>query len=73
VESLGAGDLCLCLISGGGSALLPAPVQGIALADKLAVTRHLSAAGANIEQLNAVRSSSAGSRGGLAGRAARVT
>ena len=34
---------------------MPAPVEGITLADKLAITRHLSAAGANIEQLNAVR------------------
>ncbi len=41
VESLGPADLCLCLISGGGSALMPAPVAGITLADKLAVTRHL--------------------------------
>ena len=41
VESLGPDDLCLCLISGGGSALMPAPVEGITLADKLAVTRHL--------------------------------
>src|SRR5580692_3244987 len=48
VASLTAGDLCLCLLSGGGSALLPAPVEGITLEDKLAVTRHLSAAGANI-------------------------
>lgn len=55
VESLGPGDLCLCLISGGGSALMPAPVEGVTLDDKLAVTRHLSAAGANIEHLNTVR------------------
>ena len=48
VGSLDADDLCLCLISGGGSALLPAPVDGVTLEDKQAVTRHLSAAGANI-------------------------
>ena len=36
VESLGDEDLCLCLISGGGSALMPAPVEGITLDDKLA-------------------------------------
>ena len=39
VGSLGPDDLCLCLISGGGSALMPAPVEGVSLADKLAVTQ----------------------------------
>ena len=48
-------DLCIALISGGGSALLPAPLDGISLADKLAVTRFLSGAGADITQLNTVR------------------
>jgi hydroxypyruvate reductase len=55
VDSLGPRDLCFCLISGGGSALLPAPAAGVTLADKLAVTRFLSAAGANIGELNTVR------------------
>ena len=55
VESVGPNDLCLCLLSGGGSALMPAPVEGISLEDKQAVTRFLSAAGANIEELNTVR------------------
>jgi hydroxypyruvate reductase len=55
VAALGPEDLCICLISGGGSALLPAPIEGITLADKLAVTRFLSAAGANIQELNTVR------------------
>ena len=55
VESLGPADLCLCVIAGGGSALLPAPVPEISLEDKLRVTQLLSAAGANIEQLNTVR------------------
>jgi hydroxypyruvate reductase len=55
VESVGPNDLVLCLISGGGSALLPAPVQGITLADKQAVTKFLSGAGANIAELNTVR------------------
>jgi hydroxypyruvate reductase len=64
VESLGPDDLCLCLISGGGSALMPAPVEGISLADKLAVTRHLSSAGANIEQLNTVRTQLSRIKGG---------
>lgn len=54
-ESLEPDDLCLCLISGGGSALLPAPISGISLADKLEITRFLSESGATIEELNTVR------------------
>lgn len=72
VESLGADDLCLCLISGGGSALLPAPVDGISLADKQAVTQHLSGAGANIEQLNTVRKQLSRIKGGGLARACRA-
>ena len=49
-------DLCLVLLSGGGSALLPAPVPEIPLEDKLKVTRLLSTAGASIQELNTVRS-----------------
>ncbi|MEQ9408795.1 MAG: DUF4147 domain-containing protein [Fuerstiella sp.] len=56
VAALGPSDLCLALISGGGSALMPAPVPGISLADKLAVTRLLARRGAPIEHLNIVRS-----------------
>jgi glycerate 2-kinase len=69
VSSLGPDDLCLCLISGGGSALLPAPVPGISLDDKIRVTRALSAAGANIEQLNTVRRSLSRVKGGGLARA----
>ena len=72
VESLQAGDLCLCLISGGGSALMPAPAEGITLDDKLAVTRHLSSSGANIEQLNAVRKQLSRIKGGGLARACRA-
>jgi len=72
VESLGPDDLCLCLISGGGSALMPAPVEAITLEDKLAVTRHLSAAGANIEQLNTVRKQLSRIKGGGLMRACRA-
>jgi glycerate 2-kinase len=72
VASLGADDLCLCLISGGGSALLPAPAAGVSLADKLAVTRHLSAAGANIQQLNTVRKQLSRIKGGGLARACRA-
>jgi hydroxypyruvate reductase len=64
VSGMGPDDLCLCLISGGGSALTPAPAEGITLEDKLAVTRHLSGAGANIEQLNIVRKQLSRIKGG---------
>ena len=72
VESLGPNDLCLCLISGGGSALMPAPVDGITLADKLAVTRFLSAAGATINELNTVRKQLSQLKGGGLARACRA-
>ncbi|MDO5552997.1 MAG: DUF4147 domain-containing protein [Planctomycetia bacterium] len=48
-------DLILCLVSGGGSALLPLPIPEITLDEKLYVTRFLSGAGANINELNTVR------------------
>jgi hydroxypyruvate reductase len=72
VSALGPDDLCLCLISGGGSALLPAPVEGVTLADKQEVTRRLSAAGANIEQLNVVRKQLSHIKGGGLARACRA-
>ncbi len=72
VGSLGPNDLCFCLISGGGSALLPAPVDAITLADKQAVTKHLSGAGANIEQLNTVRKQLSQIKGGGLARACRA-
>jgi glycerate 2-kinase len=72
VDSLGPRDLCLCLISGGGSALAPLPAEGITLQDKLAVTRHLSAAGAAIEQLNTVRKQLSRIKGGGLLRACRA-
>ncbi len=72
VASLGPRDVCLALWSGGGSALLPAPVEGITLADKLAVTRFLSAAGANIEELNTVRKQLSRIKGGKLARACRA-
>lgn len=48
-------DLILALISGGGSALAPLPIPEITLEEKALVTRLLSGAGANIEELNTVR------------------
>ncbi len=55
LRSLTPRDLCLCLISGGGSALLPAPPPEISLHDKIEITRFLSGTGADIQELNAVR------------------
>ncbi len=55
LASAGPDDLALCLISGGGSALLPAPGPGITLADKQQVTRLLHACGATIDEMNCVR------------------
>lgn len=69
VSSCDADDLCICLLSGGGSALLPAPIEGVRLEDKLAITRHLSAAGANIEELNTVRKQLSKIKGGGLARA----
>ena len=72
VESAEGDDLCLCLLSGGASALMPVPAEGITLADKLAVTRELSAAGANINQLNTVRKQLSRIKGGGLWRACRA-
>jgi glycerate 2-kinase len=72
VGTLGPRDLCICLISGGGSALLPAPAEGVSLEDKQVLTRHLSAAGANIEQLNTVRKQLSRIKGGGLLRACRA-
>jgi glycerate 2-kinase len=55
VAEAGPDDTCVCLLSGGGSALLPAPAPGITLEDKQAVTRLLHACGATIQEMNAVR------------------
>jgi hydroxypyruvate reductase len=72
VEDLTPRDLCIALISGGGSALLPLPIDGITLEDKLAVTRFLSAAGAPIEELNTVRKQLSRIKGGGLARACKA-
>ena len=54
-QGLTADDLVLCLISGGGSALLTLPADGISLEDKQAINRQLLASGANIAEMNCVR------------------
>ena len=58
------GSVTLCLISGGGSALLELPIQGVPLADFQLTTRLLLNAGADIGQLNAVRSQISRVKGG---------
>jgi hydroxypyruvate reductase/glycerate 2-kinase len=55
LSSAGPKDIALCLISGGGSALLPAPAPGITLADKLHLTQLLHASGASITEMNTLR------------------
>jgi glycerate 2-kinase len=67
---LSPADLCLVLLSGGGSALLPAPIAGVSLEDKLTVTRLLSAGGATINDLNCVRKHLSAIKGGRLARAA---
>lgn len=61
---LGPQDRVLALISGGGSALLPAPVEGVGLDDKAAVNRLLLASGAPIEEMNLVRQQLSRLKGG---------
>ena len=55
VRALTADDLVLCLISGGGSALLSLPAPGVTLADKQAINSALLRSGAGIHEINAVR------------------
>ncbi|MFH5804758.1 glycerate kinase [Alienimonas sp. DA493] len=69
VRGCGPRDLCVVLLSGGGSALLVAPAEGITLADKLAVTKRLASRGANITELNTVRKRLSAVKGGGLGRA----
>ncbi len=54
-QDVTADDLVLCLISGGGSALLTLPAQGLSLQDKQDINRQLLACGANIAEMNCVR------------------
>ena len=57
-------DLILCLLSGGGSALLSSPAEGLSLKDKQAMTRLLLDCGAKIQEINAIRKHISGVKGG---------
>ena len=64
IRTVGPNDLGLCLLSGGGSALLPAPVEGVSLKDKQEVTTLLHASGATIDEMNCVRKHLSAVKGG---------
>ena len=64
VQGLGPDDLVICLVSGGGSALLPLPGDGITLEDKQAINRALLACGASITEMNCVRRHLSSIKGG---------
>ena len=69
VRGCGPRDLCVVLLSGGGSALLVAPADGVTLEDKQRVTKLLAGRGADIGALNAVRRHLSAVKGGGLARA----
>jgi glycerate 2-kinase len=70
VQGLTKDDLVLCLISGGGSALLALPAEGVSLEDKQAVNKALLKSGATISEMNAVRKHLSAIKGGRLAAAA---
>ncbi|RWO92791.1 glycerate kinase [Mesorhizobium sp.] len=70
VQGLTADDLVVALISGGGSALLPAPAEGLTLADEIAVNETLLASGAPIAAMNTIRKHVSTIKGGRLAAAA---
>ena len=64
VKGLSEDDLVIALISGGGSALAPAPLDGLTLADKQAINRALLTSGASISEMNTVRRHLSAIKGG---------
>ena len=64
LQAAGEGDRVIALISGGGSALLPAPTKGLTLADKVAVNRLLLANGFEITEVNLIRQQLSRLKGG---------
>lgn len=70
VSELSEDDLVVALISGGGSALLPSPPEGLTLADEIAVNEVLLASGAPISAMNTVRKHVSEIKGGRLAKAA---
>ncbi|MEE8111051.1 MAG: glycerate kinase [bacterium] len=70
LEPLTEDDFVFCVISGGGSALLPLPVDGVSLEEKGAATQVLMDAGATIHEMNAVRKHLSRVKGGQLARLA---
>ncbi|MGE0213072.1 MAG: glycerate kinase [Parvibaculaceae bacterium] len=70
VKGLTPDDLVVALISGGGSALLALPAEGLTLADKQEVTKRLLASGADIAEMNCVRKHLSAIKGGRLAAAA---
>src|SRR6185369_5717518 len=70
VQGLSADDLVLCLISGGASALLALPAEGLTLEDKQTVNRALLRSGADIGEMNTVRKHLSAIKGGRLAAAA---
>ncbi len=64
VRGLSADDLVLCLISGGGSALLPLPIEGLTLEHKQSLNKALLKSGASINEMNCVRRHLSAIKGG---------
>ena len=64
VQGLTADDLVICLISGGGSSLLPLPGAGLTLADKQQINQALLRSGATINEMNCVRRHLSAIKGG---------
>jgi glycerate 2-kinase len=69
VKNLRPAERVICLLSGGGSALLSLPAPGITLAEKQAITRQLLLCGAAIGEINCVRKHLSGIKGGRLARA----
>jgi len=70
LKNAGEKDLILCVISGGGSALLPMPVAGISLHDKQEATQVLLDCGADIHEINIIRKHLSAIKGGRLAEAA---